>query len=312
MEGSILSKIVLPLSLFLIMLGMGMSLIPDDFRRVLRQPKGALVGVLCQMLVLPAVGFLVVKVFDMQGALAVGLLVLAFSPGGVTSNAFTFLARGDVALSISLTAVVSLVSPFTIPLLTNWAMSAFMGDSAQVELPIVQTVLQLVLITIVPVAIGMLLKAKAPKFSDRAEKPMRVFSLVVLFLIVGALTLQQKDGLAGFFARTGWPSLALNVSSMAIGFAVATLAQLKHAQRVTISLEVGIQNGTTALLVTQTLLNNPEMSIAPAIYSLVMFATGGIFGVLINLGREREAATAAVQEGVTATQPTPSETGDGE
>lgn len=288
MEGSVLSKVVLPLALFIVMLGMGLSLVPGDFRRVLKQPKGVLVGVACQLLLLPVIGFVVVKVFGLTGALAVGLMILTFSPGGTTSNMISFLSRGDVALSISLTAVVSLVTPFTIPLLTNWALGEFMGEAKNLSMPVGKTIAVLIAITILPVAIGMFVKRRKPDFALKAEKPVRIISVVVLFLIIAAITLKEKDNLAGFFAQTGWPNLVLNVVTMGLGFAVAKLARLRRKEQITVAIEVGIQNGTTALFVTQTLLDNSTMSIAPAIYSLIMFATGAAFGVLVNMGQERE------------------------
>ena len=288
MEGSVLSKVVLPLALFIVMLGMGLSLIPDDFKRVIKQPKGVLVGVLCQLLLLPVIGFVVCKVFGLTGALAVGVMILSFSPGGTTSNMISFLSRGDVALSISLTAVVSLVTPFTIPLLTNYALGHFMSSNQDLTMPVGQTIIVLLAITILPVAIGMFVKRRAPGFALKAEKPVRIISVVVLFLIIAALTLKEKDNLGGFFASTGLPNFVLNVVCMGMGFAIAKLAQLNKKQQVTVGVEVGIQNGTTALFVTQTLLNDSTMSIAPATYSLIMFGTGAIFGVLVNMGKERD------------------------
>lgn len=286
MEQTFLARVVLPLALFVIMLGMGLSLVPDDFRRVFKYPKAVAVGVVAQMLLLPALGFAVVKLVDLeQPEIAVGLMVLALCPGGTTSNMLTYLAKGDVALSITLTAVVSLVTPFTIPILTALSMKHLMGSSAAFAMPIGQTIVVLLAITVVPVAIGMLLHRKWPNHARRADGPVKILSIVFLFAIIGGLIRENLESLPTWFAQTGTATLLLNVAAMTLAFFVAKGARLGRPQQVTIGMEVGIQNGTTALLVTGTLISSPAMTIAPAIYSLLMFATGALFGYVANLGR---------------------------
>lgn len=290
MEGNILTKVVLPLALFVVMLGMGLSLRPLDFRRVVQFPKALVLGITCQMIFLPLVGLGVLQVVDLTPALAVGMLVLAFCPGGTTSNMFSYLARGDLALSVTLTAIVSLVTPFTIPIFTNLAMDNLLGETASISLPIGRTIAILIGITIVPVALGMLINAKRPKFAARCERAVKIFSTVALFAIIGALVRKEWDNLPAWFAQVGLAALLLNATAMALGFGVSKGARLNLPQSITIGIEVGIQNGTTALFVTSTLLQNPEMSISPAIYSLIMFATGTAFGVAVNLGRKEPSA----------------------
>jgi BASS family bile acid:Na+ symporter len=285
MQQTFLSTFVLPAALFTIMLGMGLSLKVDDFRRVLKFPKAVAIGVLCQMLLLPLCGYAIIKLIPLDTpALAVGLMVLTFCPGGTTSNMLTYLSRGDVALSISLTAVVSLVTPFTIPIFTAMAMDDLMGSSQSIDLPLGKTIAALLLITVIPVGVGMGLHKKWPAFSAKADKPVKVMSLVFLFAIIAALVKENADDLPHYFAEVGLSTFLLNVTTMVAGFLVARLAGLERKQQITIGIEVGIQNGTTALLVTSTLLAVPAMTIAPAIYSLIMFATGGAFGYLVNLG----------------------------
>jgi BASS family bile acid:Na+ symporter len=293
MEGSVLSEVVLPLVLFVVMLGMGLTLTLDDFRRVGVFPKALLIGIFCQRVMLPLIGVGVVSVVTLTPALAVGLLVLAFSPGGVTSNMFSYLSRGDLALSITLTAVVSLVTPLTIPLLTNLAMDKLMDETAQISLPIVKTVVVLVAITIVPVIIGMLINAKKPEFAKRSENVVKIVSIVALFVIIGALVAKEWDELPGWFAQVGVACLMLNATGMAIGYFAGVLGKLEKPQSITIGMEVGIQNGTTALFVTSTLLENAEMSISPAIYSLIMFGTAPVFGWLVNIGNTPKPAASA-------------------
>jgi BASS family bile acid:Na+ symporter len=284
MEGSVLSEIVLPLVLFVVMLGMGLTLTLDDFRRVGVFPKALLIGIFCQMVLLPLIGLGVVSMISLTPALAVGLLVLAFSPGGVTSNMFSYLSRGDLALSITLTAVVSLVTPLTIPLLTNLAMDDLMGETAHISLPIVKTVIVLIAITIVPVILGMVINAKQPEFAKRSEKVVKIVSIVSLFVIIGALVAKEWSNLPDWFAQVGVACLLLNLTGMGVGYVAGVLGKLERPQSITIGLEVGIQNGTTALFVTSTLLENAEMSISPAIYSLIMFATAPLYGYLVNRG----------------------------
>lgn len=286
MEQTVLSKVILPLALFIVMLGMGLSLVVDDFRRVLRFPKAFVVGLCCQLVFLPLVGLALVSLIDMgQPELAVGLMVLTFCPGGTTSNMITYLSRGDIALSISLTAVVSLICPFTIPIFTALTMSWLMGSEKAIAVPIGETVVILLAITVLPVAIGMFVRSRRSDIAARADKPVKVFSLVALAAIIAGLVKQNWEPLPGFFRDTGVPTLLLNVITMGLGFFTAKLTGLGRKQQITIAIEVGIQNGTTALMVTGTLLGNQTMMIAPAIYSLIMFATGGAFGYLVNRGR---------------------------
>ena len=283
MQQTFLARVVLPAALFIIMLGMGLALTAGDFKRVLKFPKAVVVGIVCQMIMLPLVGFAVVKLFAVATpALAVGLVVLTLCPGGTTSNMLTYLAKGDVALSITLTAIVSMVSPFTIPLITRLAMENLMGSGQVVQMPIVKTIIVLLVITVIPVGIGMLVRYKWPGFAARADKPVKVTSVVFLVAIIAGLIKQNSAALPGYFAQVGLATLVLNVSTMVLGFLAARAARLPHNQQVTVGMEVGIQNGTTALLVTGTLLGNLDMTIAPAIYSLIMFVTGGVFGVLVN------------------------------
>jgi bile acid:Na+ symporter, BASS family len=288
MQQTFLAQVVLPVVLALVMLGMGLSLVVDDFRRVLKTPKAAAVGIFCQMLLLPIIALGVVKVLGLDPVLAVGLMVLAFCPGGTTSNMLTYLARGDVALSVSLTAVVSVVTPFTIPILAAASMNHLMGADQAIAVPLGQTIGVLFGITLVPIAIGMGVKAKWPSVADRADKPVKWFSVIALFAIIGGLIKQNAAELPTFFAQAGTATLLLNAGAMALGVLAARLSRLDRKQQITIGMEVGIQNGTTALMVTGTLLGNATMTIAPAIYSLIMYGTGAVFGVLLNLGRRDE------------------------
>lgn len=282
MELNFLSKVILPISLFIIMWGMGLSLKIADFKRVVTQPKAATIGILCQMVMLPAVGLIIALAFGLSPELAVGLMILSFCPGGVTSNMYTYLSNGDTALSISLTAIVSVLTPFTIPIFTLWMMDYFQAESQQFSLPVLKTMLQLVVITIVPVSIGMLMHRKLPNFSAAAEKPVKVFSIVLLFIIIAGIVANEWENMTGYFVQTGLATFVLNIATLLLGFGIALGLRLKKAEAISIGFEVGIQNGTLALLVTGSLLQNTLMTIPAVTYSLIMFATGALFSVLVR------------------------------
>jgi bile acid:Na+ symporter, BASS family len=282
MEAGILIKTVLPLSLFIIMLGMGLSLTVEDFKRVLKFPKAVAIGISCQMLVLPLLGFGVIKFFNPSIELSMGLMILAFCPGGTTSNLISYLAKADLALSVTLTVIVSILSPITIPLFTKIAFSMLTGTGKVIELPFFKTFITLAVITFIPVALGMFINKKAPEFSKKCEKPVKILSILFLMLIIAGILKQNWANLPRFFQDIGPAAFALNTISVLLGFSIAKLFKLNHRQSQAIGIEVGIQNGTTALLVTGTILVNPEMSIAPSIYSILMFGTGAIFGIATN------------------------------
>jgi len=288
MQAGIFIQVILPLSLFIIMLGMGLALKPADFTRVVQEPKAITIGILCQMVLLPLIGFFVVTIFGLKQELAVGLMILAFCPGGTTSNLMSYLARGDVALSISLTAVVSLLTPFTIPVLTVLMIEFFLDNPQNFDLPVLKTIIQLMVITVVPVSLGMFINFKSPKFSARAEKPIKIFSIVFLFIIIAGIAFKNRADMVNFFVQAGAASLSLNILALLVGYLVAKFAGLNKRQTVTMGIEVGIQNGTIALLVSGTLLCNALMTIPAVSYSLIMFATGAAFAWLVNRSHNTE------------------------
>ncbi|HIL92143.1 MAG TPA: bile acid:sodium symporter family protein [Cycloclasticus sp.] len=282
MQADILTIIILPASLFIIMFGMGLTLRTTDFTRVLKQPKAALIGLSAQMVALPIIAFAVAVFFNLSPELAVGLMIISFAPGGATSNMFTNIAKGDVALSISLTAVASLITPFTLPLFTLLSMDYFMGAGEAFQLPLLKTIMQLLVISVVPVIIGMLMLSKWQKAAGKIEPVIKVFSIVFLFLIIVAIILKNKAHMADFFLQTGFATLTLNILVLALGYGLAKFFKLSRAQSVSIGYEVGIQNGTLALLVAGTLIGNSTMMIPAVTYSILMFFTGFLFGLLLK------------------------------
>lgn len=282
MEAQFLTKVFLPASLFIIMLGMGLSLRPLDFKLVVIKPKAVVLGLIAQMILLPVLAYLIVIGFGMSGALAVGVMILALCPGGTTSNLYTYLARGDIALSVTLTSVVSLIAPFTVPLLIVFFMELLMGQEEYIKLPVLQTIAQLVVITIIPISLGMLIRRYKPELSLKLEKPVKLFSIIVLFVIIAAIVFKNRAHIGDYVAQAGLVTLILNVACMSMGYGIAKLAQLNEAQSKAIGIEVGFQNGTLAILIALTLLENDQMAIAATTYSLIMFMTGGLFAWVLH------------------------------
>ncbi len=279
MQSTFVTTALLPLALAIIMLGLGLSLTPADFKRILQFPRAVLVGLLCQMLLLPAVAYAIAKGFELPGELAVGLMLLSASPGGPTANLFSHLARGDVALNITLTATNSILSLFTMPFIVNLSLVAFMGEGKVLPLQFAKVV-QVVLIVLLPVAIGMLVRAKKPAVALGLDKPVRILSSVFLVLVIAATALHERDRLLEYFQQVGAPALLFNLASLAVGYVVPRLLRVPERQAVAIGMEIGIHNGTLAIAIALSplLLDNPTMAIAPAIYSLIMFFTAAAFG----------------------------------
>ncbi len=295
MESNALTAIMLPLALGIIMLGLGLSLTPADFKRVVVYPKAVFVGLFCQMVLLPVACYFIAKAFGLAPALAVGLMLLSASPGGATANLFSHLAKGDVALNITLTAVNSILSLLTLPFIVNLALRAFMDDDKTIPLQF-SKVIQVFAIVLVPVALGMAIRHKNLGLATRLDKPVRILSAVFLVLVIVSAVLKERANMLGFFQQVGLAALAFNVVSMAVGYFVPLLVRLPTRQAVAIGMEIGIHNGTLAIAIASspTLLNNSTMAIPPAIYSLIMFFTAAGFGMLVSKRAAKdEAATPA-------------------
>ncbi|NJL78612.1 MAG: bile acid:sodium symporter family protein [Richelia sp. SM2_1_7] len=260
--------------LAIIMLGMGLSLVPDDFLRVAKYPKAVAVALISQLIILPAIAFVIAKVIPMPNYITVGLLILALCPGGATSNLITYFAQGDVALSVTLTALSSTITVFTIPIASNIALQYFIGTTAAIALPISTTMLQIFAITLLPIGLGMSIKQRFPEFAFRLEKVTSKIAIAFLILIISGLIIREWSRLPGFIAQVGIAVVLLNISAMMVGFYISKLFNLSIPQQICIAIEVGFQNGTLAITITAGLLNNPDMAIPAAIYSLFMYITG--------------------------------------
>ena len=270
MQTSLMTQWLLPLALFVIMLGVGMTLRVDDFRCVFRAPAAVLAGLFGQLLLLPVLGLLLVTLMQLPPLLAVGLMVLTFAPGGATSNMLTLLSRGDTALSVSLTAVSSLITPFTLPLLTLLTLSYWQGETVLPAFPVQASILKLMLVTLLPVLLGMLICARSPDFSHKIRLTVKVMSLVFMVAVVTGIVLSNWSRLPSLIAVVGPAALLLALLAMGAGYLLARLLRLHEAQQVTLSIEVGIQNAGTALMVTGGLLQSAEMSASALIYGVLM------------------------------------------
>lgn len=275
MEKNILTTLFLPASLFIIMLGLGLALQVTDFKRILTYPKAIFIGITNQMILLPLVGYGIAVFFNLMPELAVGIMILAACPGGVTSNLFTHLSNGDTALSVSLTAISSILSIITIPLIINFGLSHFMNEGQAIQLPIIKTIVQIMGITIIPISLGMLLKKKKPDFADKMAKAVKVASSIILALIVFGIIWNERERMPGFFRQVGIAIAVFNIITMLIGFYTSKIGHLNLPQSITIALESGLQNGTLGIVIAVSILHSAEMSIPAAVYSLIMFATGG-------------------------------------
>jgi len=278
MQSNLFTAILLPLALAIVMLGMGLSLLPVDFKRITRYPKAVAVGTVCQILLLPLIGALITLVVPMQPEIAVGLIILAVCPGGPSSNLVTYLAKGDVALSVLLTAVSSVITVFTIPLFANLALQYFLGTNTEIALPIGSTMLQIFLITLLPIVVGMAIRQQFPGTARRLEKQISRLAIGLLALIVVLLLVSESSRLPGFLVQMGIGVVLLNLLAMLTGFLAGKVFRLSPAQQISIAIEVGIQNGTLAIAITAGLLNNPDMAVPAAVYSLFMYVTG--FGAI--------------------------------
>ncbi len=283
MTADPLLTLFLPVALGIIMLGLGLSLTLADFARVVKFPKPVLIGLGCQILLLPLACFFLAKGFDLEPALAVGLMLLAASPGGTTANLYSHLAHGDVALNITLTAVNSVIAILTMPLIVNLSLLYFMSGDQAIPLQFGK-VLQVFVIVLGPVLIGLGVRRRWPAFAARMEKPVKLISALFLLLIVMLAVVKDWQTFVDYAPVVGGAALAFNLLSLAVGYWVPRLCNLDLRQAVAIGMEIGIHNGTLAiaLALSPMLLNNPTMAIPAAIYSILMFFTAALFGWWVN------------------------------
>ncbi len=286
---SALTTVGLPIALGIIMFGLGLDLAVEDFRRVARQPKAALAALGCQLLLLPALCFGLVLLLDLEPLLAIGMLLLAASPGGTTANLFSHLFRGDVALNISLTAVNSLLALLTLPLITNAAIDWF-DQADTVKLPL-NEVLEVFAIVLIPVAIGMTVHRYRPGFAARMERPVRIGSALILALLIAGILIDQRDNVLDYLTQVGLAAALLCSLSLVIGYAVPKALRVPHNQAIASSMEVGIHNSALAIFVAVEILDSVKISVPAAVYSLVMFVLATLWGLTITRSASRPTAS---------------------
>ncbi len=272
----IVTDVILPLALAFIMFALGLGLTLDDFARVARQPKDFLVGALSQIVLLPLVGFALVSLWSLPPELALGVMIIAAAPGGVTSNILTAFARGDVALSISLTAVISLLSVVTIPLVVVLAYGHLIGGDAG-DVSVTGTAISVFVIVTVPVLLGLVVRRYAEAFAIKFEPAARQISALLFVLVLAGAIFQERANIVTYFAQAGLVTLVLNVVMMALAYGLARIFASGYRQRIAISIECGLQNGTLAIAVAALLFGGGLAAVPAATYSLIMFATALIF-----------------------------------
>jgi BASS family bile acid:Na+ symporter len=273
----IVTDIVLPLALAFIMFALGLGLTFADFARVARQPRDFLIGAASQLVLLPAVAWLLVGLWSLPPELALGVMIIAAAPGGVTSNILTALARGDVALSISLTAVISLVCVVTIPLIVVFAHDRLIGGATTGDISVAKTAISVFAIVTVPVTIGLLVRHFADSVARRFEPAARHISTGLFVVVLAGAIYQERGNIATYFAQAGLVTLSLNIAMMMLAYGIARLFASGPRQRTAISIECGLQNGTLAIAVAALLFGGGPVAVPAATYSLIMFATALVY-----------------------------------
>ena len=278
----IITDIFLPLALAFIMFALGLGLTGADFLRVLKQPKDFLVGAISQIILLPIIAFILIKIWPISPELAIGIMIIAAAPGGVTSNILTSFAKGDVALSVSLTAIISLLSVITVPFIIITSLNLLDLNNVSQNISLTNMALSMFLIVTLPVILGMIIKKILSNFVLSFEPIAKKISIFLFVLVLIGAILAERNNVIAYFAQAGLITLVLNVVMMIVAFYVAQLLGSGVAQKKSITIECGLQNGTLAIFVATTLFGGGIYLIPAATYSLIMFATSLIFVFIIK------------------------------
>jgi len=289
MNQDFVLALALPVTLFCIMFSMGSSLTPANFRLLLQAPATVFSGIASQMLLLPLLAFALLYNFSLAPEIFIGFMILALSPGGTTSNMFAYLAGGNLALSISLTAIVSVLTPFSIPLVAGWLLASKLGSTTAIQLPFMQTLMKLGMVTLLPVLLGMLLRHFKKSFCIKHEYWLTRVPLIMLLLVIAGIIHQNWKNMPAFIEQTGLPALLLASLSLLIGYLFARSLKHNESDSRTIAIETSIQNGGTAILVTGTILHNPAMTIAPVMYGILMLIPVFLYLLVLKTTRRLKA-----------------------
>ena len=286
MDSGIIT-ILLPLALAIIMAGLGLELTPKDFKRVTLHPKAVIIALFCQLIVLVGIAFIICKVLGLSPMLAVGLMLLAASPGGATANLFSYLYKGDIALNITLTAINAVLAAFTLPIIVNFAISHFVQDSTQIGLQL-SKILQVFVIILVPVIIGMLIRHYLPKVASKLEKPVRIFAVVFLVLIIIAAVISERQNIMQYLGQIGLATGVFCIASLCIGYFVPRFFGIPSFQAKACAFEIGIHNSTLAMTIALTIMQSSEAAMPAAVYSIFMYIFAAIFGTLITRSKDNQ------------------------
>ena len=273
---------IAPIALALIMLTLGLGLTTSDFTRVIKRPKDFLIGLICQVILLPIIAFVLIKILNVQPALALGVMIIAAAPGGVTSNILTKFANGDVALSVSLTAIISLLSILTVPFIVIKSADLLDINYLSKEISMSGISIKMFLVITLPVVIGMLIRKFAQNFIIKTTALIEKISLTLFIIVFISIWLEEWDNIIMYISRAGVITLILNVTMMVLGFYVAKIFASGIEQRKCISLECGLQNGTLAVFVSTQIFDDIIYLIPTASYALIMFVTSIIFVLLLK------------------------------
>jgi bile acid:Na+ symporter, BASS family len=288
LEDNILIEVGLPIALFVIMIGIGLTLTTGDFRREARAPKALIVGSVAQLLIMPAFGFAIAAVLDLSPALAVGLVIAAACPGGATSNLVVFLGKANVALSIVLTVIASLAVIVTLPIAGNLALGIWPALDGAVRVPVGQTIALLLGVVLVPVTIGMVIRRRNPEQASALERVVSIFGGVVLVVLVAAIIWSVRDEFWTLMIQAGLSTTILNLGGIAIGMGVGVLAGLSRTDALTCGTEMGVKNTTLGMMIALTILGSGPVAIPSAVYGLVMYLSAiGIVAYGRRLAEQR-------------------------
>ena len=268
---------IAPIALALIMLALGLGLTGQDFLRVIKQPKDFIIGLICQLILLPIIAFILIKIFNTPIELALGVMIIAAAPGGVTSNVLTKFANGDVALSVSLTAVISLISIISVPFIIFKSADLLQITNISKQISITGISMKMFLVVTLPVLLGMLIRKFATFFIDSKRQLIQRISIILFAFVFAAIWIEEWENIISYIVQAGTITLTLNVVMMMIAYYLAKFLASGVAQRKCISLECGLQNGTLAVFVASQLFNDITFLIPTAAYALIMFLTSLIF-----------------------------------
>lgn len=284
MQASILTDLLLPLAIGIIMFGLGLSLTWEDFRRVARYPFAVGFGLFLQVILLPLAALLIAILLKLSPNYALGLMLVAAAPGGATANIYSHLAKGDVALNITLTAVNSLLALLTLPIVINLSLEFFFGAGQYVPPPH-RKVIEVAAIILLPVLLGMFVRARSERFAKRMEKPIKLFSILVLAILILAAIYIERAKLLDSIIAVGLACLLFNVVSMLTGYLAPLAMRLPERQAIAITMEIGIHNTALAIYIALNVLNNPAASLVPGIYTLCMYLTATLFAIYVSRRR---------------------------